>query len=518
MNKYLELKKNTENQNVINEFLLYLRNTKKSETTIRNYKKILYLFLKQKEMLFSSITPGDIDEWIEEYKNKVKERSIRDYLSMLRSFYKFCVMEGHMVESPIKKIPTWEDSEENYWEVKIPLLNDANEKILNEFLQSLKKSSKSKYTIMCIRQQLQSFFKERETPFSLITPDDINEWFKKHQKEWNKKTIRNNSYYLRTFFDFCLDKGFIEKTPIQNQKRGRGIPENYWVLSISLPRLKNEEVLSEYLLNLKTMNYSHYTIMNYRYFLQMFFNGRQESFSDLTSHEIQKWLLKNEKGLKEKTIQFRLNTLKNFFAYCVEEGYIDKSPIKTRWFPRLPKPIPKYLEKDDMVKVQQQGEKESLRNRTLLEFLLSSGCRIGEVYLLNRENLDMEERTAWVFGKGRKFRQVHFSVKCGVLLERYLDSRVDNEPAVFVTSTGKPTRLSIGRMRFILSNMGDKVALSGSLHPHRLRHTFATELYSKGADLSFIADELGHKDLKTTQIYAHIPKREIISTYRKFMG
>lgn len=154
----------------------------------------------------------------------------------------------------------------------------------------------------------------------------------------------------------------------------------------------------------------------------------------------------------------------------------------------------------------------------MFEFLLSSGCRIGEVNKIDQENIDLENRTAIVLGKGKKFRQVHFSVKCALLLERYLEFRKDNEPALFVTLTGGHHRLARDTMRKIIGKMGKEAGLVGSLHPHRLRHTFATELLAKGAELSFISDELGHSNLMTTQIYARLPKREIISMYRRFMG
>ncbi|MEQ6356890.1 tyrosine-type recombinase/integrase [Lysinibacillus sp. M3] len=96
--------------------------------------------------------------------------------------------------------------------------------------------------------------------------------------------------------------------------------------------------------------------------------------------------------------------------------------------------------------------------------------------------------------------------------------RKDDHPVLFISSKKNPTRLSIRRIEKILNRIGKRAELSGSLHPHRLRHTFATELLVKGADLLFIADELGHSDIETTKIYARFPKQEIISMYRRYMG
>jgi len=276
----------------------------------------------------------------------------------------------------------------------------------------------------------------------------------------------------------------------------------------------NQEMVNEFLLNLKLMNRSKITVQHYRNYLEHFFTGRNEAYSSVTPQDIQQWFSIHGSNLKETSISMRLSILSSFFTFCVQEGHIEKSPIKSRWYPRLPKPIPKYLEKEEIAKTRQQSERFSLRNQVMFEFLLSSGCcRVAELYGLD---IDLENRSANVVGKGGKIRQIHFSVKCAVLLEKHLESSEKGTVALFVTPTGK--RLGIRRIQIILNNIGNKAELQASLHPHRLRHTFATELLTKGADLSFIGDELGHTDISTTQIYARLPKQEIISLYRKYMG
>lgn len=168
--------------------------------------------------------------------------------------------------------------------------------------------------------------------------------------------------------------------------------------------------------------------------------------------------------------------------------------------------------------MQLESERSSLRNQTLVEFMLTSGCRVGEVHRLNLEDVDLENRTARVVGKGKKIRNVHFSEKCAVLLERYLEARQEKASFPLFTVKGTGSRLSIPAIRKIMYELGEKAGLSTKLHPHRLRHTFATELLAKGAELSFISDELGHADLGTTQTYARLPNQVIISQYRKYMG
>ncbi|WP_339250842.1 tyrosine-type recombinase/integrase [Sporosarcina sp. FSL W8-0480] len=294
--------------------------------------------------------------------------------------------------------------------------------------------------------------------------------------------------------------------------------KTYWVLKVELPNPENQKVINEYLLSLKLANQSFHTINNLRYFYQKFFKEQNESYADLHSDLIQEWFIKHDTGRTKNTIRFHLCALSTFYAFCVEEGYLVKSPIKSRWFPRNSKPIPKYLNKEEIAITRRQAEHFTLRDRAIVEFFVTSGCRVGEAHRLNKTDLDFENRTARVMGKGAKIRQVHFTEKAGLLLERYLESRTDSHPALFVSSKANVTRLSTNWIGKRMNMLGKTAELSGSLHPHRFRHTFATELLAKGADLMFIADELGHSDLRTTQIYARLPKAEIISMYRKYMG
>lgn len=292
--------------------------------------------------------------------------------------------------------------------------------------------------------------------------------------------------------------------------------DKYWKLRIDLPNKRNQEVVNDYLLSLKLVNRSKGTIIVYREFLEKFFGNMTESFEFITSDTILHWFLENQGRVKETTRRLRFSILSSFYTFCLAEEYIELSPIKSRWFPRLPQSLPKYMEKEDISKTRCHSEKTPLRNQAIFEFMLTSGCRVSEVTKLNIEDVDLEKRTAKVVGKGKKIREIHFSEKCAILLERYLETHPNKTGAFFVTSTGK--RLGTRIIQKNVKKLGQDLKLSNNLHPHRLRHTFATELLSKGAELSFISEELGHTNVSTTQIYARLPKREIIALYRKYMG
>lgn len=295
--------------------------------------------------------------------------------------------------------------------------------------------------------------------------------------------------------------------------------DKYWALTKTLPNQENQIAVGNFLLSLKLSNRSERTILGYRRFLEWFFGDMEDSFSSLPSDKILQWFQANRGQVKDSTYRQRLDVLSSFYNFCVEESLVERSPIKRRWFPRLPKPVPKYLDKGDIAKVRNESEQTSLRNQAILEFMLATGCRVGEVHKLNIEDVDFENRIARVVGKGSKIRHVHFTEKSAVLLERYLEFRQDKESsALFLTERRKATRLGIWGISKVISKLGENAGLASRLHPHRLRHTFATELLAKGAELSFISTELGHADLETTLIYARLPQQEIVAQYRKFMG
>jgi site-specific recombinase XerD len=294
--------------------------------------------------------------------------------------------------------------------------------------------------------------------------------------------------------------------------------EKYWELTKSLPNKDNQEIVGDFLLNLKLSNRSDITIIKYRLFLERFFGDMEESFSSLTPDQILGWFQTNISHLKEKSYKNYLSRISSFYNFCVQESLIERSPIKRRWFPRLPKPVPKSLEKGEIAKVRQESERNPLRNQAIVEFMLTSGCRVGEVHRLNLKDVDLENRSARVVGKGKKIRHVHFSDKCAVLLERYIETRQEKESTPLFVTLRTESRLGISMIQRIMNKIGEQAGLAKKLHPHRLRHTFATELLAKGAELSFIGDELGHADLSTTQIYARLPNQVIVSQYRKFMG
>ena len=191
--------------------------------------------------------------------------------------------------------------------------------------------------------------------------------------------------------------------------------------------------------------------------------------------------------------------------------------MKNRWRPKIPHSLPKYLYEFEYARVKVTSEHLPIRNRALLLFLFSTGCRVSEVVSLRVQDIDFDRRYVDVTGKGQKIRRIYFSEECSLVLSDYLEMRNANPTdPLFMNKFGNG--LQAGGIRKILQKLGGKAGLIQSFHPHVCRHTFATNMLARGADLQFIADVMGHADLNTTRIYAQIPKEDMILTYQNIMG
>lgn len=292
--------------------------------------------------------------------------------------------------------------------------------------------------------------------------------------------------------------------------------KRYWVCENKKIDESYRKILNDYLMSLKLANKSKYTINYRRQHIEKFLLECSLPLNDLTPEYVLAWLKKHSMHKNEGTINNYISDLSCFFKFCLEEEYIQRVIVKNRWRPKMPRPVPKYLDKSEEAKVRLAAEKLPLRDRAIIEFFLSTGCRCCEVYGLNIGDLDLANRTARVIGKGRRIRQVHFSEICAILLKKYLLIRPQKNFALFLSRYGN--RLSIRAIQYTAEFLGQRAGLVRSLSPHCFRHTFATNLLAKGAELDFIAEELGHKQLNTTRIYANLPSEHITNLYRRYMG
>lgn len=291
--------------------------------------------------------------------------------------------------------------------------------------------------------------------------------------------------------------------------------DEYWIIKSTEVESDALVIANEYLKSLKLRNRSTATIDKYRWVIEMFLTYDPKQLNKLEPDDVLNWLRNNHSDKKERTINLFISVLSGFFRFCLEEEYIDKVLIKTRWRPRIPESLPKFLDSHELAKVKLALEKMSIRDRALVEFLLTSGCRLSEVASLNIKDIDLYNRTAMVMGKGKKIREVHFSIECSILLRNYLREHKRENQALFINKAGN--RLTGAGIYKMTIKLGEKAGLLTNLNPHKFRHSFASSMLAKRAELQFIADELGHVDLNTTRIYAKLLSQDIIDEYNKKM-
>ncbi|MET3726970.1 integrase/recombinase XerD [Fictibacillus halophilus] len=276
-------------------------------------------------------------------------------------------------------------------------------------------------------------------------------------------------------------------------------------------------ILNDYLLSLNTANKSEATITKYQWILEKFLSQCAIPIEKISSKDVLDWLNDYSEGKSPKTMDLVLACLSSFFTFCLEEEYMEKQVLKKRWRPKIPQTLPRHLTEKEYARVRLAAESLSLRDRALILFLFSSGCRRQEVSDLNIEDINLVQRKAKVRGKGKRIRTVHFSEECALILKEYLNERSQDEKApLFLNRKG--SRLMPTGIYEVTKKLGKKAGLNHLLHPHICRHTFATNMLARGADIQFIADEMGHVNLNTTRIYARIPTEDMMLAYQNKMG
>jgi integrase/recombinase XerC len=324
-----------------------------------------------------------------------------------------------------------------------------------------------------------------------------------------------------------------------------------------------KEAIAKYLEYLQSVkNSSPHTVLNYRKDLEQFLlylsppGVRPPALSGVTHSMIREFVAHlHEHGLAKSSVARKLAALRSFFKYCVREDQLKENPARLVPTPKLPKRIPSVLSAEEMNGFLNQlggvGEpgpcgrgfakknakpsrstrvEEGLllrRDRALLELLYAAGLRVSELTGLNLADVEQRERILRVRGKGNKERIVPYGAKAQEALEKYwplreklLDqtdrasSRQDQyAEAVFLNYAGhRLTQRSVGR---IVKKYVRMANVNWDLHPHSLRHAFATHLLADGADLRAIQELLGHQSLSTTQKYTHASIRQLMEIYDK---
>lgn len=237
----------------------------------------------------------------------------------------------------------------------------------------------------------------------------------------------------------------------------------------------------------------------------------------VTTEDLREYLTnyQEEKKSSKVTIDNIRRILSSFFTWLEDEDYILKSPVR-RIHKVKAATVVKETYSDEELEVMKDAC-DNPRDLALIDMLASTGMRVGELVLLNREDINFEERECIVFGKGSKERIVYFDAGTKIHLQEYLDGRTDDNEALFVSLRAPYDRLQIGGIEVRLRNLGEKLELS-KVHPHKFRRTLATTAIDKGMPIEQLQRLLGHQRIDTTLQYAMVKQSNVKLAHRKYIG
>lgn len=210
----------------------------------------------------------------------------------------------------------------------------------------------------------------------------------------------------------------------------------------------------------------------------------------------------------------KLAALRSFFKFLCKDGYLVQNPVQRISTPKLGRKLPEFLYFEQMEKLLQTPDCTTVlgaRDQVILELLYGSGLRVSELATLNREDVDSDQMLLRIKGKGKKERLVPITKYAFEAIQAYLSMRENSQKALLLNYQG--SRLSVRSIRRILNNLANQAGLPLHIHPHMLRHSFATHLLDGGADLRSVQELLGHAKLSSTQIYTHLTRERLREVY-----
>ena len=258
------------------------------------------------------------------------------------------------------------------------------------------------------------------------------------------------------------------------------------------------------------------TIENYRYTLGIFAEQVDRAVTMFSVDDLREYIsyLSETRGLRDGSLLTHINTLRSFFGWLTVEDIIRKNPMLKIKSPRLDRARSRHALSQEQLERLRDACK-TYKERALVEFLASSGCRLSEVSGIRMEDVNWRDRSVVVHGKGNKSRKVYFSVRAKLMLEEYIARRKGGDALFASVKTPYPAMQPRAIQR-ALGLIGDRVGLH--VHPHLLRHTFATLALAGGMDITVIQRLLGHEDTKTTLIYAELSQRTVQYEYERIVA
>jgi len=279
----------------------------------------------------------------------------------------------------------------------------------------------------------------------------------------------------------------------------------------------NEEYMNMFIAAKKIEGCSDRTVQYYSITISHLLNCVSTPIRKINTDEIRSYLVNYQKinNCSNVTVDNVRRNLSSFFSWLEEEDYILKSPMRRIHKIKTKKAVKEVISDEVIEKLRDNCAE--LRDLAMIDLLYSTGIRVGELVRLNISDLNFEQRECIVFGKGDKERRVYFDAKSKLHLQEYINSRTDDNPALFVTLNAPHKRLKISGVEIRIRSLGRKLGFE-KIHPHKFRRTMATRAIDKGMPIEQVQKILGHSQIDTTMQYAIVNQDNVKTSHRKFIA
>ena len=259
------------------------------------------------------------------------------------------------------------------------------------------------------------------------------------------------------------------------------------------------------------------TLQYYRVTIEHMLGSIDTPIRKITTDEIRGYLVDYQKvnNCSKVTVDNVRRNMSSFFSWLEEEDYILKSPMRRIHKIKTKQPVKETIT-DEMIE-KLRDNCTCVRDLAMIDLLYSTGIRVGELVGLNISDIDFEERECIVFGKGDKERRVYFDAKAKLHLQEYIESRTDDNPALFVTLDAPHARLKISGVEIRVRELGRKLNID-KIHPHKFRRTMATRAIDKGMPIEQVQKILGHSQIDTTMQYAIVNQNNVKVSHRRYIA
>ena len=283
------------------------------------------------------------------------------------------------------------------------------------------------------------------------------------------------------------------------------------------PKQEEQDAVEAFITAKRIEGCSEKTLKYYRKTIEFMLAAIAKKANQVTTDDLRKYLTtyQTQRRSSKVTIDNIRRILSSFFSWLEDEDFILKSPVRRIHKVKTAKVV-KDTYTDEALELMRDNCTNT-RDLAIIDLLASSGMRVGEMVMLNREDIDFIERECVVIGKGNKERLVYFDARTKIHLQNYLNERTDANPALFVSLKAPHDRLMIGGVETRLRELGKRLSLP-KVHPHKFRRTLATSAIDKGMPIEQVQQLLGHQKIDTTMHYAMVKQQNVKLAHRKYIG